>query len=278
MTSPTDAVQIARTYYDSSDADRFYATIWGGEDIHVGLYDDPADSIVVASRRTVERMATKLATLPPGATVLDLGSGYAGAACHLARTAGLRVVALNLSRAQNERARALVRERGLDRLVEVVDGSFEDVPFGPGSFDAVWSQDAILHSGDRARVFDEIGRVLRPGGHLVFTDPMQSDDCPPGVLEPILARIHLTSLASPAFYRAEADRVGLQELELDDLSEHLPLHYGAVLRETERRHDTLVAAITPAYIERMKAGLRHWIDGGEAGHLRWGIFHFRRSM
>ena len=32
-------VDTARDYYNSSDADRFYATIWGGEDIHIGLYD-----------------------------------------------------------------------------------------------------------------------------------------------------------------------------------------------------------------------------------------------
>ena len=30
---------VAATYYDSSDADRFYAEIWGGEDIHIGLYE-----------------------------------------------------------------------------------------------------------------------------------------------------------------------------------------------------------------------------------------------
>ncbi len=58
------AVKIARDYYNSEDADAFYHRIWGGEDIHVGIYVDPAESIREASRRTVERMAAKLSTEP----------------------------------------------------------------------------------------------------------------------------------------------------------------------------------------------------------------------
>jgi ubiquinone/menaquinone biosynthesis C-methylase UbiE len=42
----------------------------------------------------------------------------------------------------------------------------------------------------------EVDRVLKPGGELVFTDPMQADDCPDGVLQPVLDRIHLESLGS----------------------------------------------------------------------------------
>ena len=42
---------VAATYYDSSDADRFYAEIWGGEDIHIGLYEPADHPIATASER-----------------------------------------------------------------------------------------------------------------------------------------------------------------------------------------------------------------------------------
>ena len=71
----------------------------------------------------------------------------------------------------------LNEERGLSDRITVMDGSFEAIDMPDGSFDVVWSQDAILHAGDRARVLAEVTRVLRPGGQFVFTDPMQSDDC-----------------------------------------------------------------------------------------------------
>jgi sarcosine/dimethylglycine N-methyltransferase len=276
MTTHSEAVETARTYYNSDDADRFYATIWGGEDIHIGLYEGPDDSIFDASRRTVATMAQRLDGLPRGARVLDLGSGYGGAARYLAAERGLNVVALNLSEAQNERARALVAEQGLSDHIEVVDGSFEDVPFEAGTFDAAWSQDAILHSGDRPKVLSEVARVLRPGGHFVMTDPMQSDDCPAGVLDPILARIHLESLASPSFYRTEGARLGLRDRGFEDLTSQLVAHYSAVLAETQRRQEELSKVVDPEYIERMKTGLGHWIEGGKRGHLAWGIFHFER--
>lgn len=277
MTAGSEAVETARTYYNSDDADRFYATIWGGEDIHIGLYERTDESIFEASRRTVAAMSQRLVQLPRGSRVLDLGSGYAGAARYLAGQHGLNVVALNLSEAQNERARKLVADDGLQELIEVVDGSFENVPYGAEEFDAVWSQDAFLHSGDRPKVLAEIARVLRPGGHLVFTDPMQADDCPAGVLDPILARIHLETLASPAFYREQARAHRWREIEFEELTAQLTRHYDAVLRETQRRQVDLEKVVSAEYIERMKSGLRRWIDGGERKHLCWGIFHFERA-
>ncbi len=278
MTSHSDTVETARTYYNSDDADRFYATIWGGEDIHIGLYESADDVIFDASRRTVQHMAQKLSSLPKGARVLDMGSGYAGAARYLASEHGLKVVALNLSEAQNERARSLISADGLDDSIEVVDGSFENISYDADSFDAVWSQDAILHSGDRPKVMSEVARVLRPGGHFVFTDPMQADDCPAGVLDPILARIHLESLSSPGFYRSQADVHRWREVGFEDLTHQLTAHYTAVLRDTKARHDELVKVVSPDYVEAMKAGLQRWIDGGNNRHLSWGIFHFQRAM
>ena len=276
MTERSEAVETARTYYNSDDADRFYATIWGGEDIHIGLYETPDEPIFDASRRTVATMANRLDGLPEGARVLDLGSGYGGAARFLASKRKLHVVALNLAEAQNERARSLVSEQGLDALIDVVDGSFENVPFEADTFDAIWSQDAILHSGNRPKVLAEVARVLRAGGRFVMTDPMQADDCPAGVLDPILARIHLEDLASPGYYRAEGEKVGLKLVEFEDLTGQLVRHYSAVLAETERRQDELSQVVSPDYIDRMKAGLRHWIEGGERRHLSWGIFNFER--
>ena len=74
------AETVAEDYYDSRDADRCYELIWGGEDIHIGLYGDDACAIADASRNTVAAMALRLEGLAPGSRVLDLGSGYGGAA------------------------------------------------------------------------------------------------------------------------------------------------------------------------------------------------------
>lgn len=269
-----EAVHTAREYYNSDDADTFYFTIWGGEDIHVGMYDHADEPIFDASRRTVERMASKV-NLGPGTKVLDIGAGYGGAARHLARTYGCRVVALNLSEVENERDRQKNEEQGLSHLIEVTDGAFEDLPYPSDTFDVVWSQDSMLHSGDRDRVLEEVDRVIKPGGDFVFTDPMAADHCPPGVLSPILERIHLDTMGSPAFYRRAGHRLGWREIEFDDNSKQLPTHYGRVRRELEDREDEIARVVSNEYIERMKKGLGHWVEGGNNDYLAWGIFHFR---
>jgi sarcosine/dimethylglycine N-methyltransferase len=274
----SNAVKTAREYYNSDDADRFYHTIWGGEDIHIGWYEGGDEPISVASRRTVERMAERAAdVLDSEARVLDLGAGYGGAARYLAKRFECSVVALNLSEAENERNRELTSQQSLTDKVQVVDGNFEHIRFADQSFDLVWSQDAILHSGDRGQVLSEVARVLKPGGHFIFTDPMQNDTCPLGVLDPILSRIHLDSLASPSFYREDCHSLGLHEVGFDEATRQLVRHYSRVLQETDARQTELSREVSTAYIERMKAGLRHWIEGGENGYLTWGIFHFQKT-
>lgn len=268
-------VETARTYYNSASADGFYAAVWGGEDIHIGLYARPDQPIAEASHATVEKIAS-LVKLDGSSRVLDIGAGYGGAARHLTRTTGCHVTCLNLSEVQNRRNRELNQAQGLDQRIAVVDGSFEHIPEPASTFDVVWSQDAILHSGDRRRVFQEVDRVLLPGGELVFTDPMQVDGVDVGVLAPVLERIHLESLGSPGFYRETARELGWEELGYVDLAHQLVNHYAAVLRELEARRSGLVSRCGADYLDRMEAGLRHWIEHGQAGRLTWGILHFRK--
>ncbi len=270
-------VNIARDYYNSSDADNFYFHIWGGEDIHIGLYQSEVEPIFDASRRTVEKMASKLGPLNQNYKVLDIGAGFGGASRYLAKTFGCQTVALNLSEAENERNRNMNKEQGLDHLIDVVDGSFEDIPYPDHTFDVVWSQDAILHSGDRKKVVAEVSRALKPGGSFVFTDPMQSDTCPEGVLQPIYNRIHLTSLTSPSFYRKTAEACGLKEESFDEMTQQLITHYFRVLKETEERESELSQIVSQTYIDNMKKGLQYWVDGGKNGYLAWGIFKFVKS-
>ena len=277
MSSRTEAVERAEAYYDSAEADAFYKTFWGGEDIHIGLYRDHEEPIAEASRRTVERMADRMTGVTGDTRVLDLGAGYGGSARLIAQRFGCHVTCLNLSETQNDLNREKNAELGLNDLVRVVHGDFERLPDDDDSFDVVWSQDAILHSGDRPRVLDEIKRVLKPGGQLVFTDPMQADDCPEGVLQPILDRIQLSTLGSFGFYRAELGKRGFAETGIEDLTGQLRTHYWRVRKALTENYDQAVGLSGPQYVDNMIRGLQHWVDGADKGYLAWGIMDFRST-
>ena len=92
----SNVVKQAKDYYDSQDADEFYYHIWGGEDFHLGIYEDPDEPIFDASRRTIKTMAAQV-KLDENTRVLDIGAGYGGAARVLASTYGCPVTCLNLS-------------------------------------------------------------------------------------------------------------------------------------------------------------------------------------
>ncbi len=271
------AVSVTKDYYNSKDADNFYSMVWGGEDIHVGIYESKDESIKKASQRSKTQLASHLKNINGNSKILDIGSGYGGGARFLARNFGSKVCALNLSDVENERHRIINQEQGLSDLIDVVDGSFDELCYEDETFDVVWSQDALLHSSNKEKALAEVARVLKNSGDFIFTDPMQSDDCPDGVLQPILDRIHLKSLASPCFYRKLATESGLGEVAFEDLTKHLITHYSRVLEETKAQRNRLAKEIDTDYLDRMEKGLQHWIDGGLNGHLVWGCFHFRKN-
>ena len=272
----TSVTATTEAYYDSAEADSFYADIWGGEDIHIGIYEGPDEAVAKASVRTVETMVERLETLSEKSRVLDLGAGYGGAGRALATRFGCRVDCLNLSEVQNDRNRVLTSEAGLSDLVHVVHANFESVPGPDEAYDAVWSQDAILHSGARERVLSEVSRVLVPGGHFVFTDPMQTDNCPPDVLQPVLDRIHLDSLASPGFYRKNMEGLGFDEIGFAEMTDQIRNHYDRVRTELEARREEMIERCGLEYVTQMLEGLGHWVNAADRGHLTWGIFHFQK--
>ena len=273
----SQAVELAEEYYDSTEADAFYLNVWGGEDIHIGLYKTPDESIARASRRTVETMAGKLTALNAESHLIDLGSGYGGAARYLAKNFGCYVDCLNLSKTQNKLNQKNNLRSNLTDSINIIHGSFEGIPALDDTYDFVWSQDALLHSGNRPQVLDEITRVLKPGGELIFTDPMQADDCPDEVLQPIFDRIHLETLGSFSFYRSELLERDFEEVIVLSMLDQMRTHYTRVGEDLRSRYHEIVDLSGYEYVDKMLRGLEQWVDGAERGYLAWGILHFKKK-
>ena len=263
-------------YYDSQDADGFYSTIWGGEDLHIGVYENTTD-IREASDAIVDRLAATLPDLTATTRILDIGSGYGGSMRRVATRFGCQATCLNLSESQNDTNRRKTREAGLTHLVSVQQGAFESIPEPDGSFDIVWSQDAILHSDQRTQVLREVWRVLKPNGLFVYTDPCETDDVPEGVLQPVYDRLQLNSLASFRFYREAANAIGFAVERQDDLTGHLRTHYSRVRDELDNRYDELrQVGVSAQYLDQMLVGLENWVNAADAGYLAWGIHLLRK--
>jgi sarcosine/dimethylglycine N-methyltransferase len=112
----------------------------------------------------------KLAGITADATVLDVGSGVGGPARFLAATHGCRVIGVDLSEPFVDAARYLTERTGQSGQVSFQTASALELPFDGGRFDVVLLQHVAMNIADRARLYREIRRVLKPGGRFATFD------------------------------------------------------------------------------------------------------------
>ena len=114
-----------------------------------------------------------LLELSPGKRLLDVACGSGGPALRIATKTGCSVVGIDMHEDAVSTANSLAAHDGLsDRAEFRVANAAEPLPFPDAFFDAITCIDAINHLPDRPRVLSDWARLLKPGGRLLFTDPI----------------------------------------------------------------------------------------------------------
>ncbi len=109
----------------------------------------------------------------PGHTVLDVACGSGRTTLRIARITGCDVRGVDIHADAVSAARAAAADAGLHDRAEflLADGS-RRLPFDDGTLEGLICIDALNHLADRPAVFAEWARIVKPGGRVVFTDPI----------------------------------------------------------------------------------------------------------
>ena len=167
--------EIQKTYTDvATDAAQEFIFPTGRSWAQELRYPEPELSRVPDG--TVESFAGvanhwTLGHIEPGSVVLDLGCGAGTDLLIAAQMTGPygRAIGVDMTHSMLARARASAGEIGIDHL-ELHESLIEALPLEDGSVDVVISNGVIDLVPDKEAVFDEIDRVLRPGGRLQIAD------------------------------------------------------------------------------------------------------------
>ena len=218
----TDIENAVAGHYGAPNLlDRIYAGLEaaGADLANLTLEDlEPVDEFHIGRHKATIHAVSRLSPIADD-HVLDIGCGIGGAARYLAQATGCRVTGVDLTPEYIEIAQALTEKTGLGGKVTYETASALDMPFADGAFDKAITLHVAMNIHDRAGLYGEIARVLKPGATFCVYDVMKQGDEPIVYPVPWAETAETSHLTTPDEMRFLLDDAGFKVLEVEDRSD-----------------------------------------------------------
>ena len=213
-----DHAETAKEYYDLCS--EFMVFGWG-ESLHFAPLS-PRESLEDSKIRHQRLMIAKL-DMSEGMAVIDVGCGIGGPMRRVVREAGVRVLGVNSSDVQLEKARALNAEARIEDMVDYLACSFMDMgAIADNTFDRGYAIESTCHAPDKAGAFAEIYRLLKPGALFWGQEMCMTDVFDPGnsrhqaIKRELMRGIALKDIATMGEVDRALQAAGFQVVEAKD--------------------------------------------------------------
>lgn len=182
-----------------------------GKDIEHLQPDDlaPVDEFHSGGRQATAEFAAQL-SLAPHLHILDIGCGIGGPSRFMARTYGCRVTGIDLAEDYVRTAASLARRVGLSEKVAYRQASALALPFTHGMFDGATMMHVGMNIADKAALFAEIRRVLKPGAAFGIYDIMRTGEGDMAFPLHWAASADTSFVVPPLAYRQALERAGFE--------------------------------------------------------------------
>jgi SAM-dependent methyltransferase len=137
----------------------------------------PVDQFHTRGREATIELA-RYAQIVARDRILDIGGGLGGPARTLASQFQCHVDVLDLTPEYCRVGSQLTDRLRLSDLVTFRQGDALALPYGDGEYDVVWTQHSSMNIDDKAQLYEEIHRVLKPGGRFAFNEIMAGEVAP----------------------------------------------------------------------------------------------------
>ena len=169
----SDNKSLTERYYNTTNLFSFIlkALKAAGKDINNLTIKDlaPVDSFHIRGIEATKDLAS-LVKIKPVDKILDVGCGIGGSARFLASNYGCFVTGVDITGEYCNVAAELSELLKLENKTEFYHADTIDLPFEKESFDIVWSEHVQMNVENKQKLYQEIYRVLKPDGKLIFYD------------------------------------------------------------------------------------------------------------
>jgi len=187
------------------------ALVSAGKDVSYLKPEDlaPIDEFHIRGREATLELAGA-AGITSATHVLDVGCGLGGASRCIAHQFTCRVTGIDLTDDYCRVATMLAARCGLADLVDYRQGDALQLPYPDAGFDIVWSQHAAMNIPDKAKLYREMFRVLKPGGTLAIYDVLAGPTTPVLFPVPWARTPEISFLTTPDELRHFLERSGFR--------------------------------------------------------------------
>ena len=274
--------KITQEYYANTNTKQFYLELWGEDSIHIGLYEENYNyndnkeqkikDIKTAINKKKEYMVNyikRYCNFKDTLNISDFGSGFGGTSRYiynkLNKTNNLIIDNFDIS---NDNCEINIKKNIEQNMnINVYNMSFLNTHKPNNYYDIIYSEDSFIHINNRNLIFEEINRILKKDGILIFSDIILTDQYNKNNINEVYDRVKIKSLETHRSYLEKAKKHNFVYINSLEYNDSMFYHYKNI-RDLIKEN-----------IENKKiiSGLDNWIKHINIKNITSKIFIFKKN-